>query len=63
MKQVINILIIGLILISCYALLSEMNKNITKTTIGFSGLDFYEDCYIYNEDACVIADSEDSCRD
>ena len=37
-----------------------MKEKNTETIIGYSGLDIFEECYGYNENACYIADSKAS---
>ena len=41
---------------------SKMDKKHVNTIIGYSGFILFEECYEYNEDACYLADSEDSVR-
>jgi len=34
----------------------------TEPIIGYAGLDLYEECYVYCENACLIGDSETTAR-
>jgi hypothetical protein len=35
----------------------------TESIIGYAGLDLFEECYAYCEDACLIGDSEETARE
>ncbi len=39
-----------------------MNFKKSKTIVGYSGFIRYEACYEYNENACFLADSEESAK-
>ncbi len=39
-----------------------MDTDSRKKIIGYSGLDIFEDCYAYNENACFLADNQETCR-
>ena len=45
-----------------YDLLNKMDTDNRKKIIGYSGLDIFEDCYAYNENACFLADNQETCR-
>jgi hypothetical protein len=34
----------------------------TESILGYSGFDLFEECYGYDEDACHVADTEESAR-
>ena len=49
-------------LLGRYALFRKMDTDYKKEIIGYSGLEILEECYVYNENACFLADNQETCR-